>query len=59
MAQLPVYRQQGNITTETPGAIRNLDAFSQGSVRMQKASNALMELAAQWQASKDAVENLN
>ena len=59
MAQLPVYRQQGNITTETPGAIRNLDAFSQGSQGMQKAGNALMELAAQWQASKDAVENLN
>ena len=59
MAQLPVYRQQGNITTETPGAIRNLDAFSQGSQGMQKAGNALMELAAQWQTSKDAVENLN
>lgn len=59
MAQLPVYNQQKNITTEVPGAVRNLDAFAQGSKGMQQAGNALMELAVQWQESKDAIENLN
>lgn len=59
MAQLPVYRQQGNITTQTPSEIRNLDTFAQGSIRMQKNADALFKLSAQWQASKDAVENLD
>ena len=59
MAQLPVYRQQGNITTDTPDAVRDLNTYAQGSIGMQKAGNALYELAAKWQESKDAVENLN
>ena len=32
MAQLPVYRQQGNITTDTPGQIRDLNTYAQGSI---------------------------
>lgn len=59
MAQLPVYRQQGNITTKAPGQIRDLDTFSQGYQMMQKNANALVALSAQWQESKDAVENLD
>lgn len=59
MAQLPVYRQQGNITTDTPAQIRDLNTFAQSSQRMQQTGNMLMELAARWQESKDAVENLN
>lgn len=59
MAQLPVYRQQGNITTQTPSEIRNLDTFAKGSIGMQKNAAALYKLSAQWQASKDAVENLD
>lgn len=59
MAQLPVYRQQGNITTDTPARIRDLDTYAQGAINMQKAGNALQELAARWQESKDAVENLD
>ena len=59
MAQLPIYRQQGNITTDTPAQIRDLDITSQGTVAMQKTGNALMELSARWQESKDAVENLD
>lgn len=59
MAQLPIYQQQGNITTQPTGAIRDLDTFAQGSINMQKTGNMLMELAAKWQESKDAVENLD
>lgn len=59
MAQLPVYRQQGNITTEPTGQIRDLDTFTQGAKGLQGAGNMLMELSAKWQASKDAVENLD
>lgn len=59
MAQLPVYRQQGNITTDTPGQIRDLNTYAQGSIGLQRGGNALYELAAKWQESKDAVENLN
>lgn len=59
MAQLPIYRQQGNITTQPPAQIRDLDTFAQGSASMQKTGNTLAELAARWQESKDAVENLD
>lgn len=59
MAQLPVYRQQGNITTETPAQVRDLNTYAQSAIRMQETGNALSKLAAQWQASKDAVENLD
>jgi len=59
MAQLPVYRQQGNITTDAPAQVRDLDTFAQGSIGLQQGGNALMQLAAQWQQSKDAVENLD
>lgn len=59
MAQLPIYQQQGNITTEVPGQIRDLDTYAQGSLNMQKTGNMLMHLAAEWQKSKDAVENLD
>lgn len=59
MAQLPVYRQQGNITTQPTGQVRDLDTFAQGAKNMQSAGNMLFELSAKWQASKDAVENLD
>lgn len=59
MAQLPVYRQQGNITTDAPAQVRDLDTFAQGSIGLKNGGNALMQLAAQWQQSKDAVENLD
>lgn len=59
MAQLPVYRQQGNITTKAPAQVRDLDTFSQGYQMMQKNANALVALSAKWQESKDAVENLD
>jgi murein DD-endopeptidase MepM/ murein hydrolase activator NlpD len=58
MAQLPVYRQQGNINAQV-GQIRDLDTFAQGAKNMQSAGNMLFELSAKWQESKDAVENLN
>lgn len=59
MAQLPVYRQQKNITTDAPAQVRDLDTFAQQSIGLQKTGNALYELAAKWQESKDAVENLD
>lgn len=59
MAQLPIYRQQGNINTDAPGQIRDLSTYSQSSARIQQTGNMLINLAAQWQQSKDAVENLD
>jgi len=59
MAQLPVYKQQGNITTQPTEQVRDLDTFAQGAKNMQSAGNMLFELSAKWQASKDAVENLD
>lgn len=59
MAQLPIYRQQGNITTGTPANIRELDTYAQGSKLAQGAGNMLLQLSAEWQKSKDAVENLD
>lgn len=59
MAQLPVYRQQGNITTQPTGQVRDLDTFAQGAKNMQSAGNMLFALSAKWQESKDAVENLD
>lgn len=59
MAQLPVYRQQGNITTQPPAQVRDLDTFAQGAKSVKNAGNMLFELNARWQESKDAVENLN
>lgn len=57
MAQLPVYRQQGNITTETPAQVRDLDTFVSGT--MQGIGGTLYNLGVKWQESKDAVENLD
>lgn len=60
MAQLPIYRQRGNISTENPGMIKGVDAsFSEGYVNMQKNAQALYNLSLKWQESKDAVENLD
>lgn len=59
MAQLPIYQQQGNITTQPTGEIRDLSTFSQGAVNMQNFGNTLYKLTAEWQKSKDAVENLD
>lgn len=57
--ELPIYRQQGNITTDTPARVRDLDTFAQGSAKLEQTGNMLMQLAAKWQESKDAIENLN
>ena len=59
MAQLPVYNQQKNITTQTPAQVRDINTYAQDGISLQNAGNALYELAAKWQASKDAVENLD
>ena len=59
MAQLPIYRQQGSITTDTPAQIRDLSTYAQNSKNLQGAGRMLMELSAKWQESKDAVENLD
>lgn len=59
MAQLPIYTQQGNITTETPSRIRDINSLSEGYINMQKNAAALYNLSLKWQESKDAVENLD
>lgn len=59
MAKLPVYNSQGSITTQTPGNIRELDTYAQGAKLMTSTGSMLQEFAAQWQSSKDDVENLD
>lgn len=59
MAQLPVYNSQKNITSETPGSIRELDTYTQGSQMLTSTGARLQELSLQWQNSKDEVENLD
>lgn len=62
MAQLPIYRQQQNISLGTPDQVKNVDKVDytfQTSKTLQETGNLLMGLAAQWQESKDAVENLD
>lgn len=59
MAQLPVYNQQRNITTQEPAQVRDINTYAQGGISLQNTGNALYELTAKWQASKDAVENLD
>lgn len=59
MAQLPVYNSQKKITSETPGNIRELDTYTQGSQMMSSTGARLQELSLQWQNSKDEVENLD
>lgn len=57
--KLPVYVNQGGITTETPGNIRNPEAYSIGARNFTEGAKNLALLAAQWQQSKDDVENLD
>lgn len=59
MAKLPVYISQGGITTDTPGNIRNIDAYSVGARNIAQVAQNAATLAAQWQDSKDQVENLD
>lgn len=59
MAKLPVYNSSKNITSETPGNIRELDTYAQGAKLMTSTGSRLQELAMQWQNSKDEVENLD
>ena len=58
MAQLPVYRQQGNISPGLTGRVRDSVKLI-NSNSMQQFGNTLQQLAAKWQESKDAVENLD
>ena len=58
MAQLPVYRQQGNISPDLTGRVRDSVKLIK-SDGMTQIGNALQQLAAKWQESKDAVENLD
>lgn len=59
MAKLPVYTAQGGITTETPGNIRNIDAYSVTERNVATTAQNLAVLTDQWQKSKDDVENLD
>ena len=57
--KLPVYTNQGGITTDVPGNIRDIDAYSQMYKSLGNAAQNLLSLTAQWQQSKDEVENLD
>lgn len=59
MAKLPVYTQQGSISTGVPGNIYDLNAFTGTSRAMGFAGNALQEVSDQWQKTKDAAENFD
>lgn len=57
--QLPIYNSSKGITTEVPNNIRSLEEASLGARNLKNATNSLMQLQAQWQASKDEVQNLD
>lgn len=57
--RLPIYTNQGGITTDTPGNIRDPQAYSTGTRNFAEGAKNLAILAAQWQQSKDDVENLD
>lgn len=57
--KLPVHTSQGGITTETPGNIREPQAYSIGARNFTTAARNLGVLTEQWQQSKDDVENLD
>ena len=57
--KLPTYTNQGGITTDVPGNIRDIDAYSQTYKSLGNAAQNLLSLSAQWQQSKDEVENLD
>lgn len=57
--KLPVYTNQGGITTDTPGNIRNPQDFSVGSRAFTEGARNLALLTEQWQQAKDDVENLD
>ena len=59
MAQLPVYQQQGAITTRPPGVIRDLDAYSGASRAIGRAAVEFSALANKWQEIKDTSESLD
>ena len=59
MAQLPVYQQQGAITTRQPGVIRDLDAYSGASRAIGRAAAEFSALANKWQEIKDTSESLD
>lgn len=59
MAKLPVYNSQGNITTNTPGTIRNAKDYSGLAMSLEATNKKVMEFSQQWQKSKDEVENLD
>ena len=57
--KLPTYTNQGGITTDVPGNIRDIDAYSQTYKSLGNAAQSLLSLTAQWQQSKAEVENLD
>lgn len=59
MAKLPVYNSQGNITTNVPSNIRSAEDYNLWGNTLNTVNKNLINLANQWQKSKDEVENLD
>ena len=59
MAKLPVYTQQGQITTQAPGVIRDINAYSGAAVALGQTAEKLRALDERWQNIKDTAETLD
>lgn len=59
MAQLPVYTQQGQITTQLPAPVRDLNAYSGAANAIGRAGAELTALGQRWQQIKDVSESLD
>lgn len=59
MARLPVYTQQGQITTQAPGVIRDINAYSGAAVALGQTAQKLRALDERWQNIKDTAETLD
>jgi len=57
--KLPIHTQQGGITTEAPGNIRNPENYGASYRSVAQGAQNVLSLAEQWQKSKDEVENLD
>lgn len=57
--KLPIHTQQGGITTEAPGNIRNPESYSSSYRNVAQGAQNVLSLIEQWQKSKDEVENLD
>ena len=58
MPRLTTYTSQGGITTQAPGNILPLDAYSQDAKNLQAMGQTMVGLSQEWQKAKDVTDNI-